>query len=161
MLKDFIGDHQPCLRPEAYGPEGTVNSEHVNPFEVFIMENQMITGIGCFAGPEKLSRIFLRMVQTYTLGQLEEIELANDGESGETEGAKLLKALIAGKASRQDSSIPDAADGLEIKKITGFFLTLKDHSLELSIFAKNGDCRWERHSTVLDEFTTMRQKRLN
>ncbi len=125
------------------------------------MENQIITGIGCFAGPEKLSRIFLRMVQTYTLGQLEGIELINGCESGETEGTKLLKALIAGKAARQDSSIPDAADRLENKKITGFFLTLKDHSLELSIFAKNGDCRRERHSTVLDGCTKVRQKRLN
>ena len=95
----------------------------------------------------------MRMVQTYTLGKLDGIEWVKGCESDGTEVTKLLKALIAGKAARQDSAPPDAVDRLENKKITGFFLTLKDHSLELSIFAKNGDCRQERHSAVLDGFT--------
>ena len=125
------------------------------------MKNQMITGIGCFARPEKLGRIFLKMVHYYTLGQMGEIELANYCETGETEGAKLLKALMAGKSIYQVSSDPDAASGLENKKITGFFLTLKDQSLKLSIFTKMGGCRPERHSAVLDRFTGLRQKRLN
>ena len=125
------------------------------------MENQIISGVGCFAGLEKLSRIFLRMVQTYTLGQLEGIEGVNWGEPGQTEVTGLLKALIAGKAARQDSSIPNTAACLENKKITGFFLTLKDQRLRLSIFAKNGDSQPERHSAILDEFTRVRQKRLN
>ena len=125
------------------------------------MRNQIITGIGCFARLEKLNRVFLRMVQTYSLGKLEGIEWANCFESGEPEGTKLLKALIAGKAAWQDTSTTDAGNGLENKKITGFFLTLKDHGLELSIFAKNGNCRQERHSAVLDALTGMRQRRLN
>ena len=125
------------------------------------MENHTITGVGCFAGPEKLSRIFMRMVQTYTLGKLDGIEWTIGRESDETEGTRLLKALIAGKAAWLDTAIPEAADRYENKKITGFFLILKDQGLELSIFAKNGDCRRERHSAVLDEFTKVRQKRLN
>jgi len=125
------------------------------------MENHIITGVGCFAGPEKLSRIFMRMVQTYTLGKLDGIKWINGHESDETEGTRLLKALIAGKAARLDTAIPDAVDGYENKIITGFFLTLKDQGLELSIFAESGDCRRERHSAVLDEVTKVRQKRLN
>lgn len=101
------------------------------------------------------------MVQTYTLGQLEGIEGVNCGEPGQPEVTGLLKALIAGKAARQDSSIPNAAAGLENKKITGSFLTLKDQRLKLSIFAKNGDSQPERHSAILDECTRIRQKRLN
>ena len=138
-----------------------VNAEPSNLLKVFTMENHIITGVGCFAGPEKLSRIFMRMVQTYTLGELDGSEWINGCESDETEGTRLLKALIAGKAARLDPVVPDAVDKYENKKITGFFLTLKDQGLELSIFAKNGDCRRERHSAVLDEFTKMRQKRLN
>jgi hypothetical protein len=125
------------------------------------MKNQFVTGIGCFASPQKLSRIFLKMVQNYTLGQLGRTELADGCESGATEGAELLKALIAGKATCQYSSEPDAADKLENKKITGFFLTLKDQNLKLSIFTKIGDCRKERHSAVLDRITRVRCKRLN
>ena len=125
------------------------------------MENQIITGVGCFAGPEKLSRIFLRMVQTYTLGKLDGIKWANGCESNATESTRLLKALISGDAAWKDSAAPDAVDRLENKKITGFFLTLKDQRLKLSIFAKSGDSQRERHSAILNEFTQMRQRRLN
>ena len=125
------------------------------------MDNQIITGIGCFAGPQKLSRIFMRMVQTYALGKLDGIEWVKGCESDGTEGTRLLKALIAGKAVRQGSATPDAVDSLENKKITGFFLTLKDQSLKLSIYAKKGDSQQEWHSAILDEFTRLRQKRLN
>ena len=125
------------------------------------MKNQIITGVGCFAGPEKLSCIFLRMVQTYTLGKLDGIEWINGGESSATEGNRLLKALMDGKAAWQDSANPDAIGNLENRKITGFFLTLKDQRLKLSIFAKKGDSQQERYSTILNEFTQMRQKRLN
>ena len=125
------------------------------------MKNQIITGVGCFAGPEKLSRIFLRMVQTYTLGTLDGIEWANGCDSDAAEGTRLLKALIGGNAAWQDSAVPDAVDRFENKKITGFFLTLKDQSLKLSIFAKKGDSQRERHSAILNEVTQMRQRRLH
>ena len=125
------------------------------------MKNQTITGVGCFAGPEKLSRIFMRMIQTYTLGKLDGIDWINGREADRTEGTRLLKALIAGDAAWQDSAAPDAVDRLENKKITGFFLTLKDQRLKLSIFAKSSDSQRERHSAVLNEFTRMRQRRLN
>jgi hypothetical protein len=129
---------------------------------VVIMENQAITGIGCFAGLEKLNRVFLRIAQTYALGNLDGFEWSDCSESGEKEGAKLLKTLISGKAARQDKSVPDAGDRfIENKKITGFFLTLKGQGLELLIFAQNGDCRQERHSAVLDALTAMRRRRLN
>jgi hypothetical protein len=125
------------------------------------MENQTITGVGCFAEPRKLSRIFLRMVQTYTLGKLDGIDWINDCGSDETEGTRLLKALIAGKSAGQNAMFPGVDDRWPNKRITGFFLTLKDQVLELSIFAKNGNCRRERHSAVLDGFTKVRQRRLN
>lgn len=126
------------------------------------MEHQAITGIGCFAGLEKLNQVFWRMAQTYALGKLEGIEWSDCSESGATEGNKLLKTLISGKSDWPDTSIPDAGDSvIENKKITGFFLTLKDQGLELLIFAKNGDCRLERHSAVLDALTTIRRRRLN
>ena len=125
------------------------------------MENQIITGIGCFAEPEKLSRIFLRMVQTYTLGKLDGTEWVNDCKSDETEGGRLLKALIAGNSAGHNAVIPGVDDRCPNKKITGFFLTLKDQRLKLSILAKKGDRQREWHSANLNEFTQMRHKRLN
>ncbi len=62
------------------------------------MINKKVTGIGCFAKPSTLSRVFKKMVQNYTLGQFECINLVNGHD--EVRGADstvLLKALIAGK----------------------------------------------------------------
>ncbi len=125
------------------------------------MNNRTVTGVGCFAGPEKLSRIFLKMVQNYALGEFKGIESANDSETGRTEGVRLLKALIAGKPASHESLDADPGKFPQHKKITGFFLTLKDQKLILSIFAEAGDNRQERYSTVLDALTNMRRKRLN
>jgi hypothetical protein len=125
------------------------------------MKNQTVTGIGCFAKPEKLRRIFLKMVQRYALGQIEGIDLADRRESGETESTRLIEALVAGKFLEPDPSDANSPDAPEYKKITGFFLTLKDQKLNLSIFAKNGGCRQERHSAVLHALTDIRRRRLN
>ena len=125
------------------------------------MKNQTVTGIGCFAGPEKLSRLFLKMVRNYALGRIEGIDLASGRECGETESTRLIEALIAGKTLDSDPTDSDAAGAPENKKITGFFLTLKDQKLSLSIFAKKSGCRQERHSAVLGVLTDMRRRRLN
>jgi hypothetical protein len=125
------------------------------------MKNQTVTGIGCFARPEKLRRIFLKMVQRYALGQIEGIDLADRSESGETESIRLIEALIAGRNLELHPSNSNSPDAPEYKKITGFFLTLKDQKLNLSIFAKNSDRRQERHSAVLDALTDIRWRRLN
>ena len=125
------------------------------------MENQTITGIGCFAEPQKLSRIFQRMVQTYTLGKLDGIDWVNDCESDDTEGSRLIKALIAGPAAGHTAGLPEADRRGPNKKITGFFLTLKDQRLKLSILAKKDDRQRQWHSAILNEFTQMRHKRMN
>jgi hypothetical protein len=124
------------------------------------MKNQAVNGIGCFAKPERLSRIFLKMIQNYTLGPLDKRRLVDGCKLTENENVGLLEALVAGKATRRRSSILDSGSGNENEKITGFFLTLKDQSLELSIFSKS-DSRCERHCTKLDAFTRLRRKRLN
>ena len=41
------------------------------------MINKKVTGIGCFAKPATLSRVFKKMVQNYTLGQFESFNMVN------------------------------------------------------------------------------------
>jgi len=125
------------------------------------MKNQTLIGVGCFAEPQRLSRIFLRMVQTYTLGKLDGIDWVKSCVSDETEGTRLLKALISGKAAGHETEIPNADDRWTNTKIAGFFLTLKDQRRKLSILAKKSDRQREWHSAILNEFTQMRHKRLN
>ena len=126
------------------------------------MINEKVTGIGCFAKPATLSRVFKKMVQNYTLGQFESINMA-DGhdEARKGDNSVLLRALIAGKAGSFPSPDSESCSVAENRKITGFFLTLKNQRLNLSIFAR-GDCNIrERYTASLDAFTELRQKRLN
>ncbi len=125
------------------------------------MENHIVTGIGCFAQPQKLSRIFLRMVHTYTLGQLDAAELIEGCKCRETECTKLIKTLIEGKTARPGAAIEDSAAPVESQKVTGFYLSSRGNSLELSIFARNRTRQQEIHSAVLDKLSRFRQKRLN
>ncbi len=125
------------------------------------MKNRQVTGIGCFAKPSTLSRVFKKIVQNYSLGQFECINLINGHEARGTDNTKLLKALIAGEAGY--FGLPDSESGrfMENKKITGFFLTLRNQRLNLSIFAKGDHNRRERYTASLDALSEIRQKRLN
>ena len=126
------------------------------------MINKKVTGIGCFAKPATLSRVFKKMVQNYTLGQFEATNLVNGhDEVRGADGTVLLRALITGKAGYFPSPDSESCRVAENRKITGFFLTLRNQRLNLSIFAR-GDCNIrERYTANLDAFTELRQKRLN
>jgi hypothetical protein len=122
------------------------------------MKNQKISGIGCYAKPEKLRRIFRKMVNNYALGQFEKFELINSHES---DGKMLLKALIDGNTGCSTWRWPNIGDVLEENGVTGFFLTLRDQKLKLSIFSKGAGDGKEKYTADLDELTRIRRKRLN
>ena len=126
------------------------------------MINKKVTGIGCFAKPATLSRVFKKMVQNYTLGQFESIKLVNGhDEVWGADGTVLLKALIAGKAGYFPSPNSESCSVAENRKITGFFLTLRNQRLNLSIFARGDRNIRERYTASLDSFTELRQKRVH
>ena len=125
------------------------------------MTNKTLTGIGCFAKPSTLSRVFKKMVQDYTMDQFDCSDLINGHEERGADGDMLLKALIAGDSGY--FPLPDSEPGrfMESGKITGFFLTLRNQRLNLSIFARGHRNSRERYTANLDTLTEMRQKRLN
>jgi hypothetical protein len=126
------------------------------------MHNQRVIGIGCYAKPEKLASVLKKMVHHYTLGQFEGLERMNAKEAGSSDGIKLLKALMAGQTGCfQLQSQESDSSSLENKKIIGFFLALKGQRLNLSVFTKGERSKQERYTACLDEFTKLRQKRLN
>jgi hypothetical protein len=122
------------------------------------MKSQKIIGIGCYAKPEKLRRIFRRMVNNYALGQFEEFELINGHKSN---GKMLLEALFDGNKGCSAWQCLNIGDVLEEKGVTGFLLTLRDQRLNLSIFSKGGSDGKEKYTADLDELTRIRRKRLN
>ena len=125
------------------------------------MEDRKVTGIGCFAKPSTLSRVFNKMVRNYTLEQLENINLINGPEVSQANDNILLKALISGRAGHFTLPESEKGNSMQNKKITGFFLTLHNQRLNLSIFAKGNHNIRERYTTSLDAFTAKRQKRLH
>ena len=126
------------------------------------MINKKVTGIGCFAKPATLSRIFKKMVRNYTLGQFESINLFNSrDEVRGADGNALLRALMAGKAGYFPAPDSETCVVVENSKITGFFLTLRNQRLNLSIFARGDRNVRERYTARLDAFTELRHKRLN
>jgi hypothetical protein len=126
------------------------------------MINIKVTGIGCFAKPATLSRVFKKMVQDYTLGQFEIINLVNDHDKlNGTDGGLLLKALIAGEAGYFPSPNTESCHVAKNSKITGFFITLRNQRLKLSIFARGDRNNQKTYTASLDGITELRQKRLN
>lgn len=116
------------------------------------MKKQMVTGIGCFAKPQTLSRVFKKIMQNYTLGEYNGIE---------SESSELLTALVTGKADCYQSPAYEPLKGLENKDITGFYLALRNQRLILSIFARSAVFGQTKYTANLHEFTRMRQKRLH
>lgn len=125
------------------------------------MHHQRVIGIGCYAKPEKLANVVNKMLHHYTLGQFEGIERMNAKEAGSNEGIRLLKALMAGQTGCFQLQSQESDGRLENKKIIGFFLALKGRRLNLSVFTKGEGSKQERYTACLDEFTKLRQKRLN
>ena len=77
------------------------------------MEDKKVTGVGCFAKPSTLSRVFKKMVRNYTLEQLEGIHLINGPEFSGANDSILLKTLIAGEAGY--FPLPDSETGRFMK----------------------------------------------
>jgi len=125
------------------------------------MKNQMLIGIGCFAKPEKLSRIFNKLVQDYALGSLEDNQLLDQYIPTESEGVDLLRALLATPTKGEPSHGCEAIRFPKHPKIAGFYLSLLDQKLNLKIFARGNSSKQEIYTAKLDELTKLRQKRLN
>jgi hypothetical protein len=126
-----------------------------------MMENHIVTGIGCFAQPQKLSQVFLRVMKSYTLGQVGATDLVEGCHGGESANSQLIRALIDGEVAGREATTGEIEKLRGNQKITGFYLTLKGGSLKLSIFARDRACRQEIFCANLHELTRIRQKRLH
>jgi hypothetical protein len=126
------------------------------------MIHKKVTGIGCFAKPATLSRVFKKMVQNYTLGQFESVNPAKSQDmAGGVDGTIMLKALISGNGGYFPAPDSESYGVAENRKITGFFLTFRNQGLNLSIFARGDRNIQQTYTTRLDGVTELRQKRLN
>ena len=125
------------------------------------MGNQNFTGIGCFAKPERLRRIFNKLMQEYALGPLDGDQLGDQNILAGGAGAELLKALVAGPTIDWPSDSWETTRVPEEKKITGFYLSFLDQKLNLAVFTGGTGSKQQIYTATLEELTRLRQKRLN
>ena len=123
-----------------------------------MMENHIVTGIGCFAQPRKLSQVFSRVVKAYTLGHVSATDLVEGFNGRESGSKKLIRTLIDGGASVRTAVTGKTGDLKEYRRITSFYLAFKGNSLKLSIFARNRNRQQEIHSARLEKLNRFRQK---
>jgi len=125
------------------------------------MKNLAIVGIGCFAKPETLSRVLKNMIEGYILGNFERFTEKNNNNSLSTDLIQLLKDIIVGSSESQQTIGGEVIDSLADKKITGFFLRLKNERLNLSLFTRESGLKCKKFSANLDALTQIRKKRLH
>ena len=125
------------------------------------MKNHVFTGIGCFAKPERLERIFDRIVRNYTLEPMEGINRTDAAIPKGIGSTYPLQALMADLTGDQSSNGHRLDNLTNPKEITGFYLTLNEQKLNLSIFARVKNSKPEIFRTSLGKLTELRHKRLN
>ena len=125
------------------------------------MKNKIFTGVGCFAKPARLGRIFSKLVQNYALGSFNGNRLFDGTKPIDREGSDLLQALMTGQPAGSTSGSYESHSLNGPRKITGFYLFFNNQKLNLSIFARGNNRRQEVYTTSLDEITKVRKRRLN
>ena len=119
------------------------------------MNRSKLMGVGCFAKPDKLSRVFKRAVESYALGEI--IEFNGHHDAGGNLLDTIIAAMPSGRRALKSGRFPDTSN----KRITGFFLDFKNQGLNLSLFLKGDNPQQERFTARLDGLTNLRNKRLN
>ena len=125
------------------------------------MKNSGVVGIGCFAKPETLARVLQKMVERYVLGNFEGLVQDNGEKFVQSECLNLLKSTIGGPALNPHESVSDSTASHSGMTITGFFLALESHGLNLSIFTRDGHLAGKKYTTKLACLTRIREKRLH
>jgi len=125
------------------------------------MKNSGVVGIGCFANPKTLARVLKKMVEHYVLGNFEGLVQNNGEKFVQSEGIKLLETIIGGPALEPHEPASASNANHSNTTITGFFLALESHGLNLSIFTREGHCVGKKYTTKLAGLTRIREKRLH
>lgn len=126
------------------------------------MHNAKLTGIGCFAGPQTMQRLFKKAVESYALGKIEAADLKASCRGPEKEVAgRLLSLLLPAGAGGPISSFEGNLNDPLNQKITGFYLAVGTGRLQLSIFADGNGVSPKKYTIGLEALAAVRQKRLN
>ncbi|UCF90335.1 MAG: hypothetical protein JSW39_18830 [Desulfobacterales bacterium] len=120
-----------------------------------------IVGFGCFAGPETLARVLKKTLENYILGNLEGLGRGKGNSAGPSGVTNILQALPVRWTENHLTTDGETMTGLANKKITGFFLGLKNRHLDLAVFARGHRRQPLRYTASLEELARLRKSRLH
>ena len=117
-----------------------------------------ITGIGCFAKPEKLTRMLKKVLADFISG---EEKLVATAESQAGAGPGLLRAMPTRFMPPAGSDPSAALSNREQRDITGFFVWTRGCCLAISIFTRNGRQDRNTFTAEVNRSSVFRNGRLN
>ncbi len=100
------------------------------------MKGENIIGIGCFAKPATLKRVFQKMISSCAPEALRSIAVE---ATDKIFGPACIGRPAASVAARLPAQAGAAVSDMGRRQVTGFFLSRKGRRLDLAIFTK-GEC---------------------
>lgn len=122
------------------------------------MPQPKLTGIGCFAKPETLNRLFKKVLADFIPDQ---DCLVNPvaGQALEHFGVlRLVRDFVA--APTDEGRFPEL-QAMKCKHITGFFVSVTGCRLAISIFARDNWRRQHVFTAEMDRRSVLRKRRSN
>ncbi len=120
-----------------------------------------VVGIGCFAKPEVLRRVFKKTLESYILGSFEGLALDSDFSPIQEGVIQFLEDILTDGTEIHPFSRFEIGRQFEPIRITGFFLGYEKQHLTLSIFFLGAGHHRARYTTKLEMLRKIRNKRLN
>jgi hypothetical protein len=115
-----------------------------------------VVGVGCFARPEVLRRVFQKTLESYILGSLEKLFPEWHFNNSDEVMIPSLEDIISDGTEKDRFNRFKMGPKFEPVRITGFFFGFEKQGLNLSLFFQAADRKPVRYSTRLQKFTKIR-----
>ena len=149
-----------------YDKERPSLDEYVKKFHLIdsqvgaiFMINGQIAGMDAFGKPDTFSKVFKKLLESYTLDAIDGYDPDKEHKALKNEVTKFKKANLSASAESHPAVGMGTDFRIESKKVTGFALALNDQILHLSIFARADGQNNKKRSSRMERYTQRRRKR--
>ena len=123
------------------------------------MINGKVVGLDAFGKPGTFSKVFKKLLESYTLDAIEWCDPDKKHKALKSEVIKFQKSALSANAETRPSVGLGTDFRLESRKVTGFALALEDQLLHISIFTRIDSQNHGRHTSRMESFTQRRRNR--
>ncbi len=112
------------------------------------MKGEHVVGIGCFARPATLKRVFQKMISNWAPATIESLGAATAEKIFGQGDVRQPDLSVSGAAAEGPAQL---VYNLESRQITGFFLSQKGQRLKLTVFARGQRAQRQRYLLTLED----------